>query len=715
MAESMFSSSWYRVEGLKPKLRSHIQVTRHHYRGKLWYVLQDRSSGQNHRFSPEVHYVLSLMDGKRNFQEIWDLALEKLGDDAPTQDEMVRLFGQLHTHDLLLCDVPPDTMELFQRFERKQRGKWKQRLFSPLSIRLPIWDPDNFLERWLFLVRPLYGLGGQLLWVATITFAIFLAASNWPDLTGDVADRIMAPSNLLVLFFVYPAVKFLHELGHAFSTKVWGGEVHEMGIMLLVFMPIPYVDASSAWAFRERKKRVVVGAAGMAVELFLAALALFVWVNAEQGVVRTIAYNVMLIGGVSTLFFNGNPLLRFDGYYIFSDLIEIPNLSSRSNNYIGYLIQRYLFAVKHLNSPAADAGERIWLVGYGVASFIYRMMISFVIVLFVAGKFFVIGVIIALWALMTMIFLPLWKAVRFLFVSPAIQRQRARAVTISFAAVVTVVSVLFFLPMPLSTYTEGVVWLPEKAKVRINTEGFVKSIAARSNDFVHQGDVLLEMEDPLLKSKHKVLRHRIDELKTQYRKAWNEDQVQAQILEQQIEALGVELALVEEELEGLVLRSAIDGVLIIPEEKDLEGNFLQKGTLIAYVVNYPLTTVRTVVRQDDIGLVRERIQSAQVRFVDNIKRLYTASVYREVPAASDKLPSQALGFSGGGRIPIDPSEGNGMKAFEPVFQIDLKFPSEAHVKNIGERVYVRFDLGEEPLAWQWLRLGRQLFLRRFSV
>ena len=303
MSESMFSSSWYRIASLQPRLKGHIQIHRQHYRGQLWYVLQDFSSSLNHRFSPQAHYVISLMNGSRNFQEIWELALEHLGDDAPTQDEMVKLLGQLHGSDLLLCDVPPDTLELFQRYERKQRGKWMQRLWSPLSIRFPLWDPNAFLDRWLFLVRPLFGWFGLLLWMLVVTTAVVLAASHWVDLSRDVSDRVWAPGNLVLLFFVYPVVKLLHELGHAFSTKVWGGEVHEMGMMLLVFMPIPYVDASSAWGFRDKKKRAIVGAAGMAVELFLAALALFVWLNVEQGIVRAIAYNVMLIGGVSTLFF----------------------------------------------------------------------------------------------------------------------------------------------------------------------------------------------------------------------------------------------------------------------------------------------------------------------------------------------------------------------------------------------------------------------------
>ncbi len=453
MTESMFSSSWYRIAGLKPKLRGHAHISRHHYRGQLWYVLQDKFSGQNHRFSSQVYYVLTLMNGLHNFQQIWDLALQKLKDDAPSQDEMVKLLGQLHSSDLLLCDVPPDVEELFQRFERKQRSKLKQRLWSPLSIRIPLWNPSSFLERWLFLVLPLFSWFGKLLWLSVMIVAVVMLATHWTEITQGGAEQIIAADNLVLLFFVYPSVKFLHELGHAFTTKVWGGEVHEMGIMLLIFMPIPYVDASSAWAFREQKKRVIVGAAGIGVELFLAALALFIWLSVEQGMIRAIAYNVMLIGGVSTLFFNGNPLLRFDGYYILSDLIEIPNLSNRANNYIGYLIQRYLFAVKPIHSPTSITGEKIWFVCYGLASFVYRMFISFVIIIFIAGKFFIIGVLLAIWAVMSMILMPLSKQVKFLFNSPVLQRQRFKAIFISFMLLLIGGGFLFLFPMPLSTYT----------------------------------------------------------------------------------------------------------------------------------------------------------------------------------------------------------------------------------------------------------------------
>jgi len=205
--DSMFSPSWYRVANLQPRLRSHTQIHRHHYRGKIWFVLQDHSSGRYHRFSPPVYYILSQMDGQRTFQEIWDRAVEHLGDDAPTQDQMIRLAGQLHTNDTLLCDVPPDTIELFQRHETHEKMKWKQWFLNPLSLRFPIFDPERLLNRMLPWVRPFFGGFGIILWCAVVGYALYLAGLHWEGLTENVSDRILTPENLLLLWLVYPIVK----------------------------------------------------------------------------------------------------------------------------------------------------------------------------------------------------------------------------------------------------------------------------------------------------------------------------------------------------------------------------------------------------------------------------------------------------------------------------------------------------------------------------
>jgi putative peptide zinc metalloprotease protein len=716
MSETLFSPSWYRVARLQPRLRCHVQIHRHHYRSQRWYVLQDHVSGRYHRFTPAAHDLIGLMDGERTVQELWELATERLGDDAPTQEEVIHLLSQLNSADALLCDVPPDSLELFQRYQRQQRLQWKQRLWSPMALRFPLWDPERFLGRWLPLAGPLFSGLGALLWLLVVGTAAILGAVHWQDLTDNLADWALAPSNLLLLWLVYPVVKACHELGHGFAVKRWGGEVHDLGIMLIVLMPVPYVDASAASAFRDKYKRMVVGAAGMLVELLLAAVALFVWLAVEPGVVRLVAHNVILIGTVSTLLFNGNPLLRYDGYYVLADAIEIPNLAMRSTRYFGYLVQRYLFGIRDLQSPATAPGERSWFVLYGIASLGYRLFITWAIILLVAGKFFIIGVILALWTTLTMIFVPLAKAMRFLFANPQLRRKRTRALVTS-GLLLAGLSTVVLLPVPLWTRAEGVIWLPEQSQVHAGTDGFIQEILATPGAFVHRGDPLLRTEDPLLPAQVKVLEARLQELQVRYEAQWYTDRVQAAITKETMAVVQADLERARERDRELLIRSPLDGLFIVPQaQQDLPGRFVHQGELVAYVVNpTQVVTVRVVVSQDDIGLVRQRTRRVQIKLAGRVAETLPVVIQREVPAATAQLPSTALGSAGGGQIPIDPHDAKGMKAFQSIFQLDLQLPPEVQVTLIGSRIYVRFDQGSEPLAFQWYRLGRQLFLRRFGV
>ncbi len=678
-------------------------------------MLQDRLSGRQHRFTPAAHYVIALMDGKRIFQNIWETASEHLGDDAPTQDEMIRLLGQLHASDLLLCDVPPDSLELFQRYQKHQRSKWRQRLSSPLSIKIPLWDPERFLERWKVLANLIFSWFGGMVWSMVIGGALVAAASHWTDLTMNITDLVLAPSNLLLLFVVYPIIKLLHELGHAFATKRWGGEVHELGIMLLVFMPVPYVDASAASAFRDKKRRMIVGAAGMMVELFLAAIALFVWLSVEPGWVRSVAFNVMLIGSVSTLFFNANPLLRFDGYFIFSDLIETPNLGARSTQYLAYVVQRYLFGVTQAQSPAQSNGERVWFSIYGVAAFCYRCFIVGAIILFVAEKFFFVGIVLAVWGVATMIAFPLGKSAHFLLTSPVIERKRARAVTMTAVLLAASVGFLALVPMPLDTRAEGVVWLPEKSYVRANVDGFIRRVLRPPNTYVKRGEPLFETEDPVLTVRRNVLELRLKELVAKYDAQWVSDIGKSQIIKEAITAVRADLKSANQDLENSIIRSPSDGVFVVPHAEDLLQGWLKHGQLVAYVIQYPVTTIRAVVTQDRIGLVRGHTRKVEIRPIGDRGNRHAAVIQREVPAASSDLPSMALGKGGGGEIATHPDDGHGAKAFETLFQFDLKIVDQHNLKNIGSRVFVRFDHGKEPLASQWFRQARQLLLRRYGV
>lgn len=714
MGDNLYSSMWYRVADLRPHIRSHAQINRHEYRGQIWYVIKEPSSGQYHRFTPAAYHFVGLMDGQRTVDEIWHLLTKELGDDAPTQDETMQFLSQLHTANVLQSDVIPDSEELFKRHKKHQRVKWKQRLMSPLALRFPLFDPDKFLDKYLFLARPIFSKAGLLLWLLIVIVGAVQAGLHWNDLTENAIDQAVTYNNLFLLWLIYPVVKTLHELGHAFATKVWGGEVHEMGVMLLVLMPIPYVEASSATAFPERYKRVIVSAAGIMVELFLASIAMLVWLNAEVGPVRAVAFNIMLIGGISTLFFNGNPLLRFDGYYIFSDLIEMPNLASRSKKYLAYLTQRYFFSMRDKESPAAE-GERGWLIFYGIASFIYRMFIMFVIIIFIAGELFFIGVLLAAWAVVTQIVLPLAKMLDFLFTNSRLNHKRSRAIAYSGIGLGLIFILLFVVPAPSRTMAEGVIWLPEKSYVRMHADGFVDEMLVFEDTMVKKGQSLIASKDPFLQAKFNLLDAQLRELSARLIEQQFVDRAQAAVIRKEIDSVGAELDRVKEQLNSLIIYSQADGLFIVPSAIDLPGRFMNKGDIVGYILEPTATRVRTVVSQNRIGLVRANTGKVHAWPQGWDSEPEIAAIDREVPGGTFELPSAALGSSGGGQFPVDLSDPDGLQTLERFFQFDILLPGIAKIGNIGGRVNVRFDHGYEPLAFQWYRQLKQLFLSRFEV
>lgn len=716
MKRSVFSQSWHSVAELRPRLLSHARIFPHIYRGKRWFVLQDAAGGRYHRLSPAAYALVSKMDGRCTVQELWDDACKHGGsDEIPSQDEVVQLLMQLYANDLLHADVTPDAAEMFERYTKKRRQKWKLWLTNPMSLKIALLNPDPMLTAWAPRLAWLFSVRGACLWLAVVLPALILAGLHWSELTSNLSDRVLASSNLIVLALVFPVVKALHELGHGFATKVWGGSVHEAGLMFLVFTPAPYVDASASSAFRSKTRRMVVGAAGMLVEVFVAALAMFVWVLVEPGVVRAVAFNVMLVAGVSTIIVNGNPLLRFDGYYILCDLIEMPNLAQRGQRYLTYLSDRYVFGATELDVPDESPAEKRWLVGYTIVSWCYRVFITISIIIFIAGEFFVFGVILALMSAFNLVVQPLWKAGKHLLHSPTLHRRRPRAIKLTVGLILFLLLFSTLVPMPLRTQSEGVVWLPEHAMLRAGVDGFAQHWLVAPGTRVTRGTPILQMEDPLLAKEFAVAQAKVAEVQARYTNVQFNNPVEAEVILQQLQHEQRALERVAERAARLTVVSQIDGVLTVPGMQDMSGKYFKKGELLGYILDRTQLLARVAVRQENIDLVRNRFREAELRFADAVPTTYRVLVLREVPSALNELPTAALGQNGGGQILVDPNDSKGVKTLDRVFYLDMTLPQHAIPSAFGGRVYVRFKHDGEPLLSQAYRRVRQLFLSHFHV
>ena len=537
---------------------------------------------------------------------------------------------------------------------------------------------------------------------------------HWDELTLNLSDRMFSAEGLISMLLVFPLVKFLHEMGHAVAVKSGGGAVHEMGIMLLVLLPVPYVDASAASMFRSRWRRVGVGAAGMLVETFIASLALYAWIELQPGVLRAACYTTMVVAGVSTVLFNGNPLLRYDGYYMLADAIGVPNLSGRAVRHWAWLSQKLLFGAKQ-PAPATVPGETKWLIVYAPLSFIARTAVMVTIVMTLANRFFAVGVILAVWTAGVGLVWPMMRALWAVFAGPGLARQRRRAVGVTLAGLGALAAVVAFVPFPLHTVAEGVVWLPEESLVRAGGDGFVERLAVAPGAAVVPGQIVLTSADPDRSASVWVERAKVEALTRQYASEQFSDRVKGSITGRELEVEQSKLADAERRVAELVSRSRATGNFVVSKPNDIPGRYYKRGEVLGYVIPPDLRIARVLVAQADVDLVRRHFVDASVLAAGDLGRSFPARMVREVPAASDELPSKALALEGGGAQPTNPRDRDAPRTLERLFQFDLEIPPEAASAASGGHVWVRFDHGSEPLALQAWRRLRQLFLTHFDA
>jgi putative peptide zinc metalloprotease protein len=226
---------------------------------------------------------------------------------------------------------------------------------------------------------------------------------------------------------------------------------------------------------------------------------------------------------------------------------------------------------------------------------------------------------------------------------------------------------------------------------------------------------LIICQEPALSMHVQVLESRLQEMQIRYTMEWVKDQAQADLLKEEMALVQESLAQARERVAELTIRSGADGTFVVPQAQDLPGQFVQRGTQLAYVLDLTTVIARVILTQTQIDLVRYRTREVEVRFAEHLDEPVYAVIKREIPGATEELPSLVFSSQGGGTIAIDPTNTQSMKALSKLFQLDLEIPSRTGIVNIGGRVYVRFDHGREPLVHRWYRQIRRLFLSKFHV
>ena len=704
---------WDMVATLTPRLRSHIHILRHQYRGEVSYVLEDSITRQQYRFSQAAYEVVGRMTGQYSCEEIYNYVQNRKKHLETEKDGIVEIIVQLTKMEALAGEIPEELIgPAPPKSNRKQNILLTQIKKSPLFLRFPLFNPSTILHRYHTLFRPLYSKLFLILLLALFISTFCTLILIWPALTNNAMDRIFTQHNLFILWLLYPVVKTIHEFAHAFSVKHYGGEVTEMGIMLLLFVPVPYVNASDSSRFSSKWQRITVAGSGILAELILASIALLLWASVEPGLVRTVCFNTILICGFSTLVFNGNPLVRFDGYYILSDLIEIPNLAAKSSSFLWHHFIRIVTGITIGKPEQRSPAEKKWFISYGIASFIYRLTIYGSIFYLFASHLGPIGAVIGSIAIAQIFLVPFFKRLQPILRSTAFLSKRKKILSSLFIFATSVVLMVCLIPLPHTTVSEGVVWQPDESLVKMKSPGIITTIVANPGETVTKGDILFQCEDLQLQHSILLLQSQLKELQLKEVATFAYDPFEAKIITEKLTDLTERLHHKLKQENDLTITSPYSGNFIILSPKELTGRFFKQGEPLAFIQD-KATTIRTLISQEEIDPILQHVVRIDISIASDPGKSHTGTILSKNPQSTFHLPSKVLGTPGGGNILINPEDSSQLITLEQMFQLDIVLDDPLHNSFPESRAYIKFHHGFQPLLFRWVRSLQQLFLNEF--
>lgn len=719
MKGNLFSESWFKVARLRAGLHSSVEIQKQVYRGETWYVVRSSFGSDYFKITPEAYDFIATLTTDLTIEEHWERFLDNYGGAAPTQDEVIHVLAELYGHNLLYFKNIPDVGHVFERKSEKKRKERLTTLLSLISIKIPLWNPDRFLTGLTPVYKHLFSSYAFMLWLLIVITGAKAALGEW-SLIADATQGMLAPANLVYMYAALIFMKLGHESAHATATKHFGGSVRTVGVMFLVLTPLPYMDASDSWFLQERRQRILVSAAGMLFDIFAAAFAAIIWAGTGDGIVHGVAFNVMILGSVSSLFFNGNPLIRFDAYYMMADMLEIPNLFERARQLWYYLFERYLFGVRQNDIPAGDAREVCWLVLFGAASFVYRIFLSVAILLMIADRSLLLGFILLLVTLVVGAVLPVRRFLAYLSESQNLAGVRGRAVAVSVLMVVFVLVVIILIPLPRKISAPGVVELAGHQKVYARTEGRLERIVPKNGDSVVKGQVIAELSNFDLERDIDVALSRLAQTRALKQKAHHEATADLKPLAEREALLEEQLTDLRRRKTELVVVAEQSGIFVSPNIESVKGKWLKRQTQLGSLVAEGETRLSAIVSQEQaFELFRTNHYRGVAKLFGSTKYPLTLLDVKINPYKKEELPSAALGWLGGGDVAVSTSDRSGKKTTESFFEVSGRLYAENETSDLkllhGRAGVLRLTLAPEPLAMVAYRKFRQTMQKRYKI
>jgi len=697
-----------------PQLRPGLSFTPVRGRGKVHFIVEDPSRHVFYRIGREEYVLLAHLNSSSSMKELLDKV--NLESDADlTQEQVVTILQWLAGRQLLQMETPQTLTNVLEQ-EKQIQSLRKQSRMNLISFKIPLGNPDQLLRRLYPKLKWLTGPGFGLLWLIAGLFALVSLFSNWSAF-NDGTTGFFSPANLFILWLIWLGLKILHELFHALVCYRYDGRVYEAGILFILFIPLTYVNATSSWKFPSPWHRIHVAGAGIFAELGVAWVALLFWAFDPNSATGLIAHRTAIIAGLSSILFNANPLMRFDGYYILSDLIGIPNLYQLSLQDVKVRLASLFLGIRQ--APAAKESHGTFIQVYGIMIFFWRLLI-FASLEYLASKLFGgLGVVISLVALLfwvsTSIHALLARWPTFRQHNPHVFRD---LMIRSMVTVCLIAILLTTVGWNRTIQAPAVVEYEQQYRIKTGAAGFVRQIFVQNGDEVTKGQTLMILEDPALTAALNDTRLLLEQNRIKARVAHNSDRFsEVQILKQQRHALEKMFARQKEETESLIVSAPASGQVIGTNLAELEGTFLDKGREILWLVDAEGKHLKASVSQDGIDHLRTLVNKT---ITVDMRKLgigrFEGRVKSITPTASTRLTHPGLAARYGG--PIDTlerrvkSKNNSTKEqiqlefFEPRFSMEIAVP-----ENLVKRMWagqLGFIQATGPRLTLWDRVSKEL-------
>jgi putative peptide zinc metalloprotease protein len=742
LASSLQSSS---VRTLGLRRRADLEGCRHCYQGRVSWVVKEPLSLNYFRFKEEEYFILLRLDGRRSLDDIKREFEREFPPQKISLEELQHFVGSLHRGGLVISDTPGQGKQLHERRGQRERRNRLERWGNVLSIRFRGIDPEGVLETLYPFVRWLFWPPVVLLCCLLVLAAVTLVTVQFDVFTARLPafHEFFTPANIFWLLVALSLTKIIHEFGHGLSCRHFGGECHEMGVMFLCLAPCLYCNVSDSWMLPSKWRRAAIGAAGMYIELVLAAIATFLWWFSEPGLFNNLCLAVMFVSSVSTLAFNANPLMRYDGYYILSDLIEIPNLRQKASRILMRWLGHLCLGIEPAPDPFLPQRNQVFFALYSVAAAVYRWLLTFSILWFLDQVFApyrlqVFGQLIALAALYGLLIVPLARLVQFFWVPGRVEKVKRTRVYATLGFLLGAAVVVAFAPLPYRVICPVEMRAYEATPVYVEVPGILEKVHVRPGDKVHVApgqpapglarltnvdvDALISERE----GQRAVAEAHVNGLELQ-RNANEKIGVQLPAARETLASAEAQLAEARKDQARLLLRAPHSGTILPPPEVQREeqadgrlphwtgtpfdpqnhGCLLKTGDLFCLVGDPAQMEAVLVVDQSEIEFVHEGDQ-VEIK-LDELPGKTFCGVIEEVSRADIKQSPRNLSNKAGGELATTTSASGVERPRSTSFQARLRLEDPDGLLRIGVRGRAKIHAGRQTLAARFYRFLSETF------